>query len=91
MKKDKDEAPRGEVILRGLNPEGGLVVEVRLDVFKYYEELHELLDDGIEYRSSRNITFVTGEIYDYEGKKDQEFTNFYGSDGTFIRNEVKFF
>lgn len=83
-------SPKGEVILAGSDKDHRTILEERISVTDYYDSLHPILDDDADFRRKRGIRFVSGTIYNYDGKIDQEFTNFYGEDGAYIRSQIRF-
>ena len=88
--KRKAKAPKGEVILMGLDKDHHVVIEDRISVFDYYDSLLPIIDEECDYRRERGIRFVSGTIYNYEGVVDQEFTNAYGEDGAYLGSEIRF-
>lgn len=90
IKKANAKPPKGEVVLKGLDNEHHVVIELRISVSEYYDSLHPILDEEIDYRRERGIRFVNGVIYNYEGAVDQEFKNSYGEDGAYLGSQIRF-
>jgi hypothetical protein len=86
-----DETPQGreKAILTARSRDGHVVEQVELSLEDYYQGLHDLIDSN-EYRSARGIVLIEGELFDLDGKLDQEFRNHYGEDGAYIGGRTMF-
>jgi hypothetical protein len=76
-------------ILTARGRDGQVVEHVELTLEDYYQGLHDLIDND-EYRSVRCIVLIEGELFDPDGKLDQEFRNRYGEDGAYIGGRTVF-
>ena len=79
--------PIGTVRLRAFDKSHKEVSKLKLPIDDYYDNSHPLIDDD-EYRRKRAIRFVHGQIFDHEGKFDQEFKNEYDSNGVYVRSKI---
>ena len=82
-KKKVSAGPMNLAHLIGYDSRGEVVIEVRLDLSDYYEELHPLIDEET-FRESRGIIRVTGTLYDSSGAKTQDFENRYDKNGKIV-------
>ena len=82
--------PKSEVILQGYDINKELVAEHRISVFDYYDELHAILDEDVQFRLERGIRRVEGRIYNESGELDQMFTNEYDDLGRYVRSRIVF-
>lgn len=80
---------RGRVILVALTVSESVVDEQDLSVEDYYDGGCELIDSS-EYRASRGVRVVKGEIYDPKGNLDQRFENRYSEAGALIGSRSVF-
>src|SRR5438477_524233 len=62
---------------------GRIVLELRMSLGEYYQELHSLIDCE-EFRSERGIVRVTGRLYDSGGALIQEFECHYSDTGRLV-------
>jgi hypothetical protein len=76
-------------ILTARSRDGKVVEQVELSLEDYYQGLHDLIDSN-EYRSARAIVLIEGELFDPDGRLDQEFRNRYGEDGAYIGGRTVF-
>lgn len=60
-----------------------------LSLEDYYQGLHELIDSD-DYRATRGIVLIEGELFDPAGNRAQEFRNRYGEDGAYVGGKTVF-
>ena len=86
----KEERKRGDVaVLTARSRDGHVVEQCELSLEDYYQGLHDLIDSN-EYRAARGIVIIEGELFDPDGKRDQEFRNQYGDDGAYTGGRTVF-
>ncbi len=83
-------SPKAVVVLKGFDAADGLVAEENINLFAYYEELHDILDEDVSLRVEKGIRRVVGQIYNPDGDIDQEFFNDYDVTGKIVRSRIVF-
>ncbi len=71
----------GQVLLIAFDEEGRTVEELELPFETYYERSCELIDSS-DYRVKKGIHSAKGEVYDLDGRLEQNFENRYSAKGT---------
>lgn len=75
--------PAATVQLEALDDLQKSLFKLSLPVEEYYSDSHPLIDEDA-YRVQQRIRFVTGVIFDLQGKQDQVFHNEYDDKGAFL-------
>lgn len=75
------------VQLIAIDQDGGIVEEQLLSYEDFYESLTDLIDSN-DYRASRKIRRVKGQIFDGKGRLDQEFENHYSIRGEYLHGKA---
>jgi hypothetical protein len=72
--------PKNIAVLNATNSNCESVIKIQLDLARYYEDLHPLIDDS-KYRRKSKISTVLGILYGNRGQVVQEFHIAYDSQG----------
>jgi hypothetical protein len=75
--------PRNIILLTCYAADEHVVDSIKLSYHEYYDGSPEVIDSE-EYRASRGITRLTGEIYDSTSKLQQSFENRYNERGEYV-------
>src|SRR4051812_5471550 len=78
----KRKGKRDSTVLVARTKDGNEVERHELSLQEYYQGIHQLIDSS-EYRASRRITVIEGQLFDPAGNLFQEFRNMYTTDGAY--------
>ncbi|QDT92678.1 hypothetical protein Pan161_43470 [Gimesia algae] len=79
--------PAASVQLEAFDISHRSLFKLSLPVDEYYSNSHPLIDEDA-YRVQQKIGFVTGVIFDWKGKQDQEFHNEYDEKGALLHSRT---
>ena len=82
------EQRRRLALLRAFDADGQVVVTESLQLDAYWDESHPLIDSN-EYRATRSIARVDGNLFGDEGQLLQHFENRYGSSGEYLGGRIE--
>ena len=61
-----------------------VVLDIFVDIHKYYDGLHPVIDSN-DFRRRQGIVKLTGTVYDTGGRVEEVWENLYTSEGKLVR------